>query len=139
MAWLAAAAPYVKMASTLLSAASIQNGASSDAAQLRRMAGSERATAQRASIEERKRVRLLESRARAVAASSGAGASDPTVLNVMADLEAEGEYRALTRLYEGETAAGSLELEAKERKRAARGKAISTILDGASTFASKYN
>jgi hypothetical protein len=56
----------------------------------------------------------------------------------MADLSAEGEYRALTRMYEGETAAQSLELEATERRHAARGKSISTILSGAATFASKY-
>lgn len=139
MAWLAAAAPYLQAAGTVLSVGSNERGAKIDARRLRRLAGDERATSQLAAAEERRRARLLESRARAVAAKSGAGASDPSVLNLMADLSAEGEYRALARMYEGETGAQSLELEAKERRRAARGQSISTILSGAATFASKYD
>lgn len=138
MAWLAQAAPYLQAGGTLLSASSTLSGARSDARQMRTMAGQERAGSQRAASEERRRAALLESRARAVAAKSGAGVSDPTVVNLMADLEAEGEYRALTRMYEGETAAKSLELEASTRKKAAKGQAISTLLSGAATFASKY-
>lgn len=139
MAFLAKSAPYLEAGSTLLSASSIQRGASSDARQLRRMAGQERATSQRAGIEERRRAALLESRARAVAAGSGAGVSDPTVVKLMADIEAEGEYRALNRQYEGETAASSLEAEATQRKKNAGGQVISTLLSGgARTFASKY-
>lgn len=139
MAWLAAAAHYMQAAGTILSVVSNERGAKSDARRLRRMAGDERATSQRAASEERRRARLVESRARAVAANSGAGASDPSVLNLMADLSAEGEYRALTRMYEGETSAQSLEMEARERRRAARGQSISTILGGAASFASKYD
>lgn len=135
MAFLAAAAPYLKVAATVMSVASNERGASTDARRLRGMAGQERATAQRAAIEERRRAGLLESRARAVAAKSGGGVSDPSVIDLIGDISAEGEYRALTRMYEGETAAQSLELEAKERKRLARAKSISTILSGASTFA----
>lgn len=138
MAWLAAYAPWLQAAGTVLSVASSERGASSDARQLRRLAGQDRATSQRAANEERRRARLLESRARAVAAKSGAGVSDPTVINLMADLSAEGEYRALTRMYEGETGAQSLETYATQRKRATRGQSIATVLSSASTFASKY-
>lgn len=138
MAWLKTAAPYLDVGSSLLSVLSNERGAAVDSRRLDALAGNERATSQRAAAEERRRARLMESRARAVAASSGAGASDPSVTNLMADLSAEGEYRALTRMYEGETAAQSLELEGRERKRDTRGKSISTILSGAATFASKY-
>lgn len=138
MAWLAAAAPYLQAGGTALSVLSNERGASIDEKRLRRMAGNERATAQRSAAEERRAARLMESRARAVAAKSGAGATDPTVLNIMGDLSAEGEYRALSRMYEGETAAQSLELEGKERKRAERGRSVATILSSAATFASKY-
>jgi hypothetical protein len=138
MAFLGKAAPWLQAAGTVLSVASNERGARADARQLRAMAGQERATSQRAAAEERRRARLLESRARAVAAKSGAGVSDPSVLNLMADLSAEGEYRALTRMYEGETGAQSLETEATQRRKAARGQSISTLLSGVATFASKY-
>lgn len=138
MANLAKAAPFLQAGGTLLSVLSNEKGARIEAGRLKRLAGSERATSQRAAIEERRQARLMQSRARAVAASSGAGVDDPTVLNIMSDLEAEGEYRALTRMYEGETAAQSLDLEGKERRRAARGQSIATVLSGAATFASKY-
>lgn len=139
MAFLAAAAPWLQAAGTIMSVVSNERGASSDARQLRTQAGQTRATSQRAANEERRRGRLLESRARALAAKSGAGVTDPTVIKLMDELSAEGEYRALTRMYEGETEAQSMELEARERKRASRGKSISTLLSGASTFASKYD
>lgn len=138
MAWLAAAAPYLQAGGSVLSVLSNEQGASSNARQFRYQAGQTRATSQRAAAEERRRARLLDSRARAVAAKSGAGVSDPTVVNLRGDISAEGEYRALTRMYEGETEAGSMEAQAGEVKRAARGKSIATILDAASTFASKY-
>lgn len=138
MADLAKAAPFLQAGGTLLSVLSNERGASVENRRLRRLAGNERATSQRSAAEERRLARLMESRARAVAAKSGAGVSDPTVVNLMGDLSAEGEYRALTRMYEGETAAQSLELEGRERKRAARGQSIATVLSGASTFASKY-
>lgn len=135
---LVAAAPFLFGAGTLLTAQAGERAASIENQRLRRLAGSERATSQRAAIEERRRADIVQSRARAVSAASGAGATDPTVLKIMDDLSAEGEYRALTRTYEGETAAQSLELEGAERKRAARGRSISTLLSGASMFASKY-
>lgn len=139
MAWLATAAPYLKLAGAGLSVLSNESGARSDASQLRSMAGQDRASSQRAAFEERRRAKLAESRVRAVAAASGAGATDPTVLNIMGDLSAEGEYRALTRMYEGETEAQSKEYQAKQIKRATRGQSISTVLNsGASFFATKY-
>lgn len=139
MAFLAAAAPYTKGAATVLSVLSNERAAKSDAKQLRYQAGQTRASSQRAAAEERRRARLLDSRARAVAAKSGAGVSDPTVVNLRGDIEARGEYNALSRMYEGETEAGSLELEAVERRRAARGRSIATVLDSAgSIFAEKY-
>lgn len=75
-------------------------------------AGQERASAQRAAMEERRRARLIQSRQQAVAGASGAGALDPTVLDLQADAEAEGEYGALTRLYAGEEAARGYRMQA---------------------------
>lgn len=72
-------------------------------------AGQERAVSQRQAINERRKLELAQSRAQAVAAASGAGAADPTVVSLSGQLEREGELNALTALYHGEQAASGLE------------------------------
>ncbi len=82
------------------------------AAQARQNAGQERAAAQRAAIEQRRQGRFLESRALARSAASGAGAGDPTVENILGEIGAEGEFRALSELFIGEERALNLETQA---------------------------
>ena len=65
--------------------------------------------------EQRRQGRLLSSRALAVAAASGAGAGDPTVENIIGDIGAEGEFRALSEMFIGEERARGLEMEADLR------------------------
>lgn len=74
-------------------------------------AGQERASAQRAMIEEGRRTRLAQSRAQAVTAAGGGG-FDPSTLNIIAGLETEGRYASLSALYEGESRAQNLEFGA---------------------------
>lgn len=121
-------------------------GAKGEAKELRRQAtqldikaGQERASAQRDAIEQHRQATLVTSRALAVAAASGAGADDPTVVNIMSRIEGEGEYRALTSLFSGETDARALEAEAaarrreaKNTKKAAKLSALGTIIGSAS-------
>lgn len=123
---------------TILSGRAESKQLKSQARQLEAMAGNTRGTAQRSAREERRQAKLASSRALAVAAASGGGATDPTVVNIMADLEAEGEYRALAQMYEGEEMARSQQAEALARrkeaknvKRASYMKAGSTILSSA--------
>lgn len=68
---------------------------------LKRRAGMRRAVSQREASEERRQSRYLMSKARARAAMQGGG-SDPSVINAVADIDAVGEYNALSRLWEGE-------------------------------------
>ena len=88
---------------------------------IEQQASEERASAQRASIEQRRQGKLASSRAQTVAAASGAGALDPTIVNIMGDLDTETEYRALTAMYEGEERARGLETEAGLRRAGAAG------------------
>ena len=85
------------------------------AAQARQQAGQERASSQRASFEKRRQAKLLESKGLARAAASGAGAGDPTVENILGDIGAEGEFRALSELFTGEERARGLETQADLR------------------------
>lgn len=80
--------------------------------QQEQMAGQERAASQRAAMEQQRQKRVAQSRAQAVAASSGGGALDPTVLDIMGGLEDQGNYNALVALYEGESAARNFESQA---------------------------
>lgn len=82
------------------------------ARQLRSQAMQTVAASQRAGASEERKARLLQSRALAVAAASGGGASDPTVINLIAGIAGEGSYRRMASLYEGEDRARTLRMQA---------------------------
>lgn len=130
---------------TLMEGAANKQAAQSAAMQLEQNAGQSRAVSQREAAERRRSTRYLQSRAQAVAAASGAGASDPTVVNLIAGLEGEGEMGALASLFEGEEAARNMEYSAKVARRFGKAastgaslKGASTILGGASSWYDKY-
>jgi len=80
------------------------------------IAGQRRATAQRGAFAQREKKKLIESRALSVGAASGANVSDPGFVNLVSDIDAEGEYRALSVLFEGEQEARSLEDQSALRR-----------------------
>lgn len=90
-----------------------RSAAKFQAQQLETAAWQERAASQRAAEEQRRQARLAGSRLQAVAGGSGA---DPTVMNLAADLAGEGEYRALTALFEGESRARGMEGQARAKR-----------------------
>lgn len=151
MAFLAAAAPYIGLIGAGVSAyGQYETGRAADAnaravaIQQERQAKAAQAEAQREAIYERKRAQHLQSRARAVAAASGGSVSDPTVQNILGDIEDEGEFRALSALYSGDSdaalakyAAGTTRREGRAARRGSYLNASSTILSGASSFYSK--
>jgi hypothetical protein len=142
----AAFIPYiVAAAGTLLQGASQKGQAKSEALQLEQQAGQDRASSQRAAGEQRRSARYLQSRVQALAAASGAGASDPTVVNLIGDIAGEGEFRALSALYEGESSARGMEYGARLARKTGKAaatasylKAGSTLLGGASSWYDKY-
>lgn len=78
-----------------------------EALQQEAAANSAAATGQRAAIEERRKLQLAQSRARAVGANNTGDTLDPTSLDITTTLEGEGTYNALTQLYAGNTEAQS--------------------------------
>lgn len=123
--------------STLLSlsaqrqqAKSEQRAAQLESAQLDRQAQAQRAMSQRDALEERRQARLAQS-----ALQARAGGGGPDIERMSGDLAAEGEYRALSALYAGETGARSSEFAAAGRRqqaadsaRASRLQQIGTLL-----------
>jgi hypothetical protein len=87
-----------------------------EAAQMEVEAGQALASGQRAVMNEDKATRIAESRALALAAASGAGASDTTVVKLISDIAAEGAYRASVARYQGEERARKLRMGAKTRR-----------------------
>ena len=131
--------PYIPAAisagSQLIGGAQKAGAAEEEALQLERRAGESRATSQREAIEERRQSRLAVSRTQAVAAASGGGASDPDVVERIADIEGEGEYNFLRALYEGSTASDRDIRQASVTKKAGKRQLISSVLGGASNIA----
>lgn len=118
-----------------------QASANYQAAQLEAAGKTERAIAQREAEEDRRQARLMQSRARAVGAASGGGID----LELAGDIAAEGEYRALTSLWEGEEAAkgrkaqaAAARFEGKQAKKAGYLTAGKTLLSGGSSLFEKY-
>lgn len=163
MAWLPVAATvasavlgavgnYQAGQATKRQAAQMQQAKEFEAAQLEQNAGQQIAAAQRKALEERRRATLVASRALAVSAASGSGASDPTVEKIISDIAGEGAYRAGLQLYEGEDIASRLRSGAqasrfegesimqygRERARAANVSAFGSLFSGGASLYTKY-
>ena len=167
MAWFAAWAPAIFAAvGTVMQVSAQQKQAKAakvagqqallagqyQAAQQEQAAGQEQAAAQRRALEERRRAPLVASRALDLAGASGGSVSDPSVANLLADLEGEGAYRAAVRMYEGEDRARALRQgaltsnlegqiglqEGQSRASAYRMQAVGSLISGASSLYSKY-
>lgn len=147
-AWLSAAAPYIQAGATAVSAYQLQQqgeqaeqSALFEAAQMDRNAKSAEAVSQREAIRAKREAAYLASRAEAVAASSGGGGSDPTIVNLIGGIEEEGEYNALTALFNGQqradamrTGADVARMEGRSKRKAGNTGAFSTVLSGAAKY-----
>jgi hypothetical protein len=152
VAVLSAALPYIAAASTALGVASaVQQGQNQkelltqQAEQREEDSKAAQAEAQRESLIERKKAKNLMSRARAVAGASGAGSSDPTVTNILTNIETQGEVNALNALYSGNAQARGLRAgaamsraEGQAYRSASYMDAASTGLSGATSWYKKY-
>jgi hypothetical protein len=138
------AGTLMKGAGTILSGYQQAKEDKSEANQLDAAAGQERASSQRQGMEEQRQSQLVQSRALALAAAGG-GASDPTVVNDIANIAGEGEYRSLTALYNGdqqartyEAKATGLRKEAKNAKLSGWINGVGSILQSGSSMAQRY-
>lgn len=94
----------------------------------RRMAATTRDVAEADREKER-----MQSRAIALAAASGGGVDDPGMVSLLGDLNAEGEYRVMAKLWRGQDEAEGLRFRADAAKREGRAAftagVISTLTD----------
>lgn len=129
-----------------------QQAAQVEAAQMETAAGQAQAVAQRNADEEHRKADLVMSRALAVAAASGGGASDPTVTNIISRIAGEGTYRGMMALYAGEEEARDMRnraratrysgevsrYEGEQMKRASKLSAIKTAITGAAGMYERF-
>ena len=87
--------------------------------------------------EERRKQSYIQSRAIAVAAASGAG-TDAGMVNLLADLAAEGEYRVMSVLWAGQNDAEGLIAQAEASQQAADDALIVGFADAITTAFSTY-
>lgn len=130
---------------TLAAGQSAKDASYFKAAQEDQAAQESRAASQRQALEKRRQSDLALSKIQAGAAASGAGASDPGIVNLSGDVAARGEYQALTDMYTGENRARGLEDQAMgdrmtgdAAETGAKYKAVGTLLDSGSSFYGKY-
>ncbi len=110
--------------------------AKSQALQLEQQGRQEQAYAQRRAGVERHQANLAGSRALAVAASSGGGASDPDVENILGNIAGEGEMRAMSQIYEGDEKARGAGDQAGAARRTGQRAATASYWKAGATIAS---
>jgi hypothetical protein len=131
---LAIAGTAVKGIGTILSSRAEAKALKGQATQLDAQALTEQASSQREAIEERRTARFAQSRALALAAAGGTSASDGDIEKIISDIAGEGEYRALTALYNGDEQADSLRAQAKARRKEAKNVKIAGLISGVGTI-----
>lgn len=123
-----------------------------EADQATQNAGQAVAASQRGALEQQRQSTIAQSRMLAVAAASGGGARDPTIVNLIARNAGEGAYRSGLALYQGEEQSRQLLMQAsakrfegqvaleggQQRQQAYRTAATSSLIKGAGSLFAKY-
>ena len=94
----------------------------------------ELAASQREAMRRRRETQLLVSRQQAVAAASGAGASDPSVKSVMEKTQAEGDTNAMLDMYNGMVSRADYRAEAANTRSEGRSRMWGSFLDAGRTI-----
>lgn len=130
-----------------------------EAEQLQVQAGQAVAAAQRDALEQKRQADLIESRAIALAAAGGGGASDATIVKLVSQISGEGALRAAMAAYQGDERARTLRMAAAGKRvegaiaqdigqsegaaygtkaQASRISGVATVLQGGGSLFGKY-
>ena len=122
-----------------------ENSDNAAAAMLQQEAGASVASGIQGAINDRRQANYVASDAMARAAAGGVSGSSPSVLSVTSQIKEQGEYKALTSIYQGEDRAA--EIRSRADQYTAEGRAamvggwasgMSNVLQGGTTFYDKY-
>lgn len=117
----------------------------STASELHQEAGQSVAAGIQASIQDRRRAAYVASGARARTAASGMATTGTSAIANVGQIRGEGEYRALTALYQGEDRASELDFRAGQMRTQGSNavtagwiSGASSVISGGSSFYDKY-
>lgn len=132
MSGLEAIGALVSGIGTIASGVAANNNAQFEAQQMEMRAKEETAAAQREAQDKRREASLINSRAQAIAAASGAGAGTdaPTIVRIMSDTAGRGEYNAQSALYGGYSRAAGLRDSAKGRRAEGKASLLGSVFGG---------
>jgi hypothetical protein len=122
----------ISAAGTIAGGVAENRNAQFEAQQLDMKAKEETAAGQRDAEQKRREGVLVNSRAQALAAASGAGAGDdaPTIVKLMSQTSGEAEYNAGSSLYGGYSRASGLRDSAKGRRASGRASLLGSVFGG---------
>jgi hypothetical protein len=132
---LAAASMGAQAGLTLLGAHAANATAKGQADATTRAADRTRSAAFGEARRKREETDLVTSRQRALTAASGGGTDDATVIDIMADTQAEGDLQAGSIMARGDADAADLLTQAKGQRRAGRGALIGGYASAAGSLA----
>jgi hypothetical protein len=123
---------------TLLAGWEASKAASYRADQYRQNASDAEAVGQRRAYNEGEKTKLVMSEALARAAASGGGASDPTIVNIMAKIASEGAYHKAVALYSGEQQAQEMNQRADLEEYSGKSSKFNSVISaGAQLFGAR--
>lgn len=109
--------------------------AQSEAQQLEINARQTIAASQREAYGDRMKGKFVQSRQQALAAASGATATDPTIANLEGETGRETEYSALSKLFTGKSEGQQMQLQADMSRYQGRQALVSSGIDAIGTLA----
>lgn len=129
MAELAVIGSIVQAVGTFAGGVAANNAAQEEARQLEERGQEEFAASQREAMARREEGRLVNSRAQALAASSGAGADAPTIVRLMSDTAGQAELNAQTDLYGGRQRRAGMRDSARARRAEGQASLMGSFFD----------
>lgn len=123
-----------------------KSAASAQSKQLAQNANTEAAVGERNYIQTEKKANYVKSKAAAQLANAGGDTSDPGSQDILSGITGEGDYQAMTALYNGQYASAGSQYgadvataEGSAAKTASTYKGASNLLSGASSIYDKYS
>jgi hypothetical protein len=138
MAELGLLASAISAAGSIASGIASKNAADFQAEQQEMQGKEEFAASQREADQKRKESNYVQSRQQALAAASGGGAADPTIVRLMTQTAQQGEMNAQTSLYVGENRKRGLFDAAKGTRLTGRANLVGSFLSASGDLAGGF-
>jgi hypothetical protein len=134
LAALALVSAAIGAVGSIASGVAQKNAADYQAKQQEMQGNEDFAASQRDAEAKRRESKIVQSRQQALAAASGAGATDPTIVRLMTQTAGQGEYNAQTALYSGEQQKRGLYDAAKATRMSGNASLLGSFISGAGTL-----